>query len=78
MADRVRILTPENGATQFVARNPTLTVAYNTAGQVASVTENGLVATFTYNLDGTVATQTTGTRTTTFAYDAAGRVTGAI
>lgn len=70
-------LTVAAAATQYVPVNPTLTVAYNADGSVASTTENGITTTFTYNTDGTVATQTRGGVTKTFTYDANGNVTGA-
>jgi YD repeat-containing protein len=74
----IPILDPDIAARSYLPRNPELTVAYNSTGNVASVTENGLVTTFTYNIDGTVKTQTTGGITKTFSYDTNGRVTGAI
>lgn len=61
----------------FVPGNPTLVVAYNPDGSVASTTEDGVLTTFTYNPDGTVATQTRAGVTKTFSYDANGNVTGA-
>jgi YD repeat-containing protein len=61
----------------FVRGNPSLSVAYNLDGSVASTVEDGVTTTFTYNADGSVRTQTRAGATKTFSYDSNGNVTGA-
>lgn len=63
--------------TTFVAAfAPTQSIAYDAAGNVSAVTENGIQTTYTYDAAGNVATETRQGKKRTWTYDANGNPTG--
>lgn len=55
---------------------PATGITYDAAGNVETVTENGITTTYTYNVDGSVATDTRAGVTRTYTYDGSGNLTG--
>lgn len=68
-------LSPDSLAAVYVPAFANTLVSYDSAGNVASVTDAGVTTTYTYNSDGTVATDTRGGKTRAYTYDAAGNLT---
>jgi len=55
---------------------PAVSIAYDGAGNIESVTEAGVTTTFTYNPDGTVLTDVRTGHVRTYTYDVSGNLTG--
>lgn len=61
-------------ATIDAIASPTVTIAYNDAGQPVTVTENGVATTYTYNPDGSVASDSRAGVIRLYSYDGDGNV----
>lgn len=65
------------GSSSYARSFPAATgITYDGAGNVQTVTENGVTTTYTYNGDGSVHTDTRLGETRTYTYDGSGNLTG--
>lgn len=74
--DAADFITETQADASYVPNFPTTGISYDGAGNVQTVTENGVTTTYTYNPNGSVATDTRAGVTRTYTYDGSGNLTG--
>lgn len=74
--DAADFITETQADASYAPVSPNTGITYDGAGNVQTVTENGITTTYTYNADSSVHTDSRAGVTRTYTYDGSGNLTG--